>query len=126
MSTSITILQGNVGVDAELKGTATTFSIATDEKYKDKQGNDVEKTEWHRCVCFGGLGEWALKHIKKGAKVVVTGQNQTDKYEKKEFPGAVFYSTSVKVRNIDMIVWAKNDEAEADPDLEVSNDDIPF
>ncbi len=131
MSISITVVRGNVGGDAEQKGSATVFSLASNESYKNKTGEKVEKTEWHRCVAYGKLGEFAMSFIKKGVQVVIAGKNETSSYEKPDYPGVKFYSTSVIVRDIDMITWPEHagtadlhsEETEAPV---VDEDDIPF
>ena len=131
MSTSITILSGYIGSDTEQKGSAYTFSIATDESYKNKEGEKVEKSQWHRCVAYGKLGEFAMGFVKKGVQVTVIGKNETSSYEKSDYPGAKFYSTSVIVREINMITWPEqagaSDLQSGDSEAPaVDEDDIPF
>lgn len=73
------ILVGNLGNDPETKYTQggmaiTKISLATTSVRKDKDGNQVEKTEWHRVTFFGKLGEIAGEYLKKGASVYVEGR----------------------------------------------------
>lgn len=73
------ILVGNLGNDPEVKYTQggmaiTKVSLATTSVRKDKDGNQVEKTEWHRVTFFNKLGEIAGEYLKKGSQVYVEGR----------------------------------------------------
>lgn len=73
------ILVGNLGNDPETKYTqggmaVCRCSVATTSVRKDRDGNNVEKTEWHRVVFFGKLGEIAGEYLKKGSQVYVEGR----------------------------------------------------
>ena len=73
------ILVGNLGNDPEVKYTQggmaiTKVSLATSSVRKDKDGNQQEKTEWHRVTFFGKLGEIAGEYLKKGSQVYVEGR----------------------------------------------------
>ena len=76
-------LIGFLGNDAEVRtndnGNFTTFSLATKSSYK-KDGKYIEHTEWHRCVVFGKLGEFAST-LKKGAHVQIEGELRSREYE---------------------------------------------
>lgn len=94
------ILIGNLGNDPETRYTpsgsaVTNLSIATDESYKDKQGEMVQKTEWHRIVMFGKLAEIAQQYLKKGSKVYIEGKLQTRKWQDQS--GQDRYTTEVVV-----------------------------
>ncbi len=83
------ILVGNLGRDPETKytpqGTAVvTFSLATSENRKDKDGNWKEHTEWHRVVVFGKLAENCGQYLKKGRQVYVEGSIASRSYKDKE------------------------------------------
>ena len=89
MSVNKVILIGRLGKDPEMRYTATNdaiarFSIATGEKYKDKPGNPIEKTEWHNIVMFGKLAEIAGQYLKKGSLIFVEGKIQSKKYKDKQ------------------------------------------
>jgi single-strand DNA-binding protein len=80
------ILTGHVGRDPELKynqeGKAiANYSLATDESYKDKNGQKVEKTEWHRIVAFGRTAEVIGEYVTKGKKLLVEGKLQTRSWD---------------------------------------------
>lgn len=82
------ILVGNVGRDPELKytpsGTAVvSFSIATNERYKDKNGEWQDRTEWHNVKAWQRTAEIVGEYVKKGSKVYVEGSLRTDSWEDK-------------------------------------------
>ena len=81
------ILVGNLGREPEARamqngGKVVTFSLATNESWRDKATNERrDKTEWHRVVIFNqNLGDIAEKYLQKGSKVYLEGQLQTRKY----------------------------------------------
>ncbi len=84
-SNKVTLI-GFLGNDAEVRTNGdrslTTLSIATKSSYK-KDGKYIEHTEWHRCVVFGKLGEFAAK-LTKGAHIQVEGELRSRKYESKK------------------------------------------
>jgi single-strand DNA-binding protein len=79
-------LIGFLGNDAEVRSndnrSLTTLSLATKSSYK-KDGKYIEHTEWHRCIAFGKLGEFAAT-LKKGAHVQVEGELRSRKYDSKK------------------------------------------
>lgn len=79
----------------------TTISVATSEKWKDKQGEQQERTEWHRITFFGRLAEVAGEYLKKGALVLVQGRLQTDKWTDKE--GVERYTTKIIAGEMKML-----------------------
>lgn len=85
-SVNLAIIVGNLGSDPEVREAGGTlvanFSVATSERWKDRQGNPQERTEWHRITAWGKLAEIARDYLKKGSKVYVQGKLQTRKYEK--------------------------------------------
>lgn len=93
------ILIGNVGKDPEIRETSegkkiASFSLATSDTWKDKNGERQEKTEWHRVVIFNqGLAEIAERYVKKGSKLYVSGALQTRKWEDNN--GVERYATEV-------------------------------
>jgi single-strand DNA-binding protein len=101
------IIVGNLGADPEVRHTASgacicNLRIATSEKWKDKQsGEDVERTEWHRVVLFGKLGEIAGEYLKKGRQVYIEGSLRTNKYTDKE--GIERYSTDIVASEMQML-----------------------
>jgi single-strand DNA-binding protein len=83
------ILVGRLGKDPEVRYTpdgmmVTTFTLATDEQRKDKSGERVKTTEWHRIVTFGKLAEICGKYLLKGKMVYVEGRIRTQSWEDKD------------------------------------------
>ncbi|MBW1685814.1 MAG: single-stranded DNA-binding protein [Deltaproteobacteria bacterium] len=82
-------LIGNLGRDPELRYTqsgqaVTNFSIATNEKWKDKDGQLQERTEWHRINVWGKSAENCAQYLAKGRSVYIEGRIQTREWEDKE------------------------------------------
>ena len=83
------ILLGNLGKDPEVKYTPqgkpiAKFSLATNERYKDKDGNWQDRTEWHNIVLWERLAEIAGEYLKKGSKVYIEGRIRTDSWDDKQ------------------------------------------
>ncbi len=92
------ILIGNLGQDPELRSTGggqsvASLRIATAEKFKDKDGNWQERTEWHSVVVWGRQAETVQQYCKKGKQLYIEGRLQTRKWQDKE--GKDRYSTEV-------------------------------
>lgn len=100
------ILIGNIGKDPETRfsaggGAITNITLATSESWKDKQtGENQERTEWHRVVFFGRLGEIAGEYLKKGSKVYVEGALRTREWEK---DGVKRYTTEIVASELQML-----------------------
>ena len=99
-------LIGRLGKDPEVRflpdGTQTTgFSLATDESYKDKSGQRVQKAEWHRIVTFGKLAEICSLYLSKGKLVFLEGRIQTRQWEDKE--GGKHSTTEILARDMKML-----------------------
>ena len=80
------ILVGNLGADPEIRytqgGTAVaTLSIATNRRWKDRDGNLQDETEWHRVIVWAGQAEFCNNYLSKGMKVYVEGRLQTRKWQ---------------------------------------------
>ena len=80
------LLIGNLGQDPELRYTPSgravaNFSIATSERWKDKEGQNQERTEWHRIVLWGRQAEIAKDYLRKGKQIYLDGRIQTRNYE---------------------------------------------
>lgn len=134
------VLLGNLGNNPELKYTPSgspvaTFSIATNESYKDKEGKLVEKAEWHRIVCWNKTAEVAAKYLHKGDKVLVQGKIQTRSWDAQD---GKRYITEIVASRIEFTGSKKQDASEpAESDEphafdfpttqpQKSNDDLPF
>jgi len=93
------ILIGNLGKDPEVKftpsGTAVAkFSLATNERYKDKSGEWQDRTEWHNIVAWQRLAEIVGEYVKKGNKLYIEGRLQTSSWDDKE-TGQKKYKTEI-------------------------------
>lgn len=96
------ILVGNVTKDPESRGNSVaSFGVATNEQWKDKDGNKQERTEFHRVTAFGKLAEIISKYVKKGTLVYLEGSIRTEKYTDKS--GAERYSTGVIASELQML-----------------------
>ncbi|WP_442681855.1 single-stranded DNA-binding protein [Stenotrophomonas sp. JC08] len=100
------ILVGNLGNDPDTKYTQagmaiTRISLATTSMRKDRDGNNQERTEWHRVVFFGKLGEIAGEYLRKGSQVYVEGELRYDKYTGQD--GVEKYSTDIVANEMQML-----------------------
>lgn len=100
------ILVGNLGNDPDTKFTQggmaiTRISLATTSVRKDKDGNQIERTEWHRVVFFGKLAEIAGEYLTKGSSVYVEGSLRYDKYTGQD--GVEKYSTDIICDEMQML-----------------------
>ena len=131
------MLIGNLGKDPEMRfmpdGKAVTnFSIAISEKYKDKNGEQKEVTEWVNIVFFGKLAEVCGEWLKKGQSIYVEGKLKTEKYQK---DGIDRYVTKIIGEKMQMLgskgeskpnVKPAAGKPEANPFDDMPDDDIPF
>lgn len=100
------ILVGNLGRDPEMRympsGEAVAnITVATTDKYKDKSGQMVEQTEWHRISFFGRTAEVCGEYLSKGSSIYVEGSIRTRKYTDKE--GVEKYSTEIRGERMQML-----------------------
>ena len=100
------IILGNLGRDPEVRYTAdgnavTTFSVATTETRKDRDGNSQEQTEWHRIVVFGRLAEVCGEYLAKGRSVYVEGSIRTRSWDDRE--GNKRYTTEIVGRTVQFL-----------------------
>lgn len=82
------ILIGNLGKDPNImvfdNNKKASFSLATSETYKDKEGQKIEKTEWHNIVCSNELADIAEKYLRKGMQIYLEGKLRYRKWEDKD------------------------------------------
>ena len=93
------ILIGNLGKDPELKYTPSgtpvaKFSLATNERFKDKEGQWQDRTEWHNITAWARTAEIASEYLKKGGKVYIEGRIRTDSWDDKQ-SGQKKYMTNI-------------------------------
>ncbi|HKE31361.1 MAG TPA: single-stranded DNA-binding protein [Candidatus Angelobacter sp.] len=111
------ILIGNLGKDPEIKYTPSgvpvaKFSLATNERYKDKSGEWQDRTEWHNIVAWQRLAEIVGEYVKKGSKIYIEGRLQTSSWEDKQ-SGEKKYRTEI-VAN-DLVLLSGRSESEGEP-----------
>ena len=99
------ILVGNLGNDPDVKYTQggmaiTTLSVATTSVRKDRDGNQQEKTEWHRVKLFGKLGEIAGEYLRKGSQCYLEGRIEYGSYDK---DGVKHYTTDIVADEMQML-----------------------
>lgn len=101
------VILGTLGTDPEVRQTASgntvvNMSVATNETWKDRQtGEAQERTEWHRIVIFGKLGEIASQYLKKGSKAYFEGRIQTNKWQDQS--GNDRYTTQIIANQMEML-----------------------
>src|SRR5690554_5691161 len=134
---------GRLGQDVEIRNTQSgtavaTLSVATSEKYKDKSGELIEKTQWHRIVAWGRLAEICQQYLKKGSLAYFEGPIETREWEDKE--GVKRYTTEIKALNMQMLdskggsdsspranpAPAENPAVNLDDDFDDMDDSLPF
>jgi single-strand DNA-binding protein len=98
------ILIGNLGKDPEVKYTPSgtpvaKFTLATNERYKDKDGNWQDRTEWHNIVAWQRTAEIAGEYLKKGRSVYIEGRLQTHSWDDKA-SGQKKYMTVIVVSDL--------------------------
>lgn len=139
------ILVGNLGRDPEMRyqpsgGAVANLTLATTDKFKDKTGQMIEQTEWHRLVFFDRTAEVCGQYLKKGAQIYVEGSIRTRKYKDKE--GVEKYVTEIRGDRMQMLggprVAAESNPSSAAPAPsgagggsppqldDIPDDDIPF
>ena len=101
------MLIGNLGRDPEVRYTPSgvavaTFTIATNESWRDQDGNTQERTEWHNIVAWRKLAEICGEWLKKGKKVYIEGRLQTRSYDDKN-TGTKRYITEIVADNMIML-----------------------
>lgn len=106
MSFNKVILIGNVGKDPEVRHLETgiavaSFTLATTERYKNRNGELQDQTEWHNIVCWRNLAELTEKYIKKGAQIFVEGKIRTRSWA--DQTGAKRYTTEIVADNIRLL-----------------------
>lgn len=130
------ILIGNLGQDPEVKhtpsGTAVaTLNIATNRRFKDRDGNLQDETEWHRVIVWDKSAEFCGNYLSKGSKVYVEGRLQTRKW--KDQSGADRYTTEIIAATVQNLSQRSDSRTEQtlppEPfggDGGVTGEDFPF
>lgn len=131
------IIVGHLGRDPEIRSLpggdpVASFSVATSRKWKDRDGQRQEQTEWHNVVCFGKSAEIAGQYLTRGKQVYVEGRLQTRSWDDKA-TGEKKYRTEIVCDNFQMLgggASGAGSRQEAAPEREPGGDDddqeIPF
>ena len=128
------ILVGRLGADPQLKYTPSgkanaSFNLATNMVWKDQDGNQQEKTDWHRITAWGKLAEVMGEWLKKGSYVFIEGRLQTRSYE--DSNGVKKYMTEVVATDMEML--GRKGEGAGSDDIpppeespQMGDEDLPF
>lgn len=143
MSYNKVVLIGRLGKDPEVRhlesGTSVaSFTVATNEKYKDRNGERKESTEWHNVEVWRGLANVAEQYLSKGKLVCVEGKLKTENWEDKE-SGKTMYRTKIVADNFKMLggrdeeggsngnkQFSQESSHEQNTEPEEIADDLPF
>ncbi|HOI86548.1 MAG TPA: single-stranded DNA-binding protein [Lentimicrobium sp.] len=133
------ILIGNLGRDPEIqnfdKGVKkASFSLATTETYRNREGQEMEQTEWHNIILWRGLAEIAEKFLRKGSQVYIEGRIRNRSYEK---DGQKRYITEIEGDTLNLLGSRQSNDSSsyqenqpaaqpAPPPLQEPEDDLPF
>jgi single-strand DNA-binding protein len=130
------ILIGNLGADPELRYTpggqaVASFSMATTERFKNKDGEQQERTEWHNIVCWSRTAEIANEYLKKGSPVYIEGRIQYRSYDDKD--GIKRYRTDIVAQRLQLLGSRGQADRPAsgppetpEPQVPADDDDLPF
>lgn len=109
------ILTGRLGQDPEVRYVSpdvpvANFTMATSESYKNKDGERVENTQWHKCVVWRHLATLAEKYLNKGSHIAVEGKIEYKTYEGQD--GVKKYFTEIVISNIEFLGKNENSGSE--------------
>jgi len=136
------ILVGRLGKDPEIRSTpggtsVAKFSLATDDRYTDKNGEKQERTEWHNIVAWGKLAEICGQYLRKGKLIYIEGSIRTDTWDDKE-TGQKRYRTDIVANQMQMLdrkgdengggayAGARKTTASGAPTQVEEDDEVPF
>ena len=129
MINKVTLI-GNLGADVEIRYTqdgtpAASFTVATTERWKGKDGQMQEQTEWHRVTAWRRLAEICGEYLSKGSRVYIEGKLKTRSYEQ---DGQKRYVTEIVASEMKMLSPSKKGVSGGDNSHEPSQvgDDVPF
>lgn len=108
------IIVGRLGKDPEIRSTPSgtsvaRFTVATDERFTDRNGEKQERTEWHNITAWGKLGEICGQYLRKGKLVYIEGSIRTDSWDDKE-TGQKKYRTEIVANTMKMLDRRGDDE----------------
>ncbi len=132
------ILVGHLGSDPEVRYTPSgkavaNFSLATTERFTNKEGEKEERTEWHKIVAWARLGEICGEYLTKGSHVYIEGRLQTRNWEDRD--GNKRYTTEIVAQAMQMLgggskkggeVASVEESHPSEEPVSIPDDDIPF
>jgi single-strand DNA-binding protein len=132
------ILVGHLGSDPEVRYTPSgkavaNFSLATTERFTNKEGEKEERTEWHKIVAWARLGEICGEYLTKGSQVYIEGRLQTRNWEDRD--GNKRYTTEIVAQAMQMLgggskkggeVASVEESHPSEEPISIPDDDIPF
>lgn len=137
MVNEVTLI-GNLGNDPEVRTTqngrtVANFNLATSESFKNKEGERITNTEWHRITAWSPLAEIIEKYVKKGSQIYLKGSLKTRSYEDKD--GVKRNITEVVMKELKMLGGRQESRQQHEPQQHIQepvqaqesfNDDLPF
>ncbi len=126
MSVNKVIVIGNLGAKPDIRAlpsgqNVSNFSLATTERFTDRNGAKQQRTDWHRIVVFGPLADMCERFLSKGRQVYVEGRLTTRQYEAKDGSGKRYW-TEIVARQLRLL----GNRTNGDPSKAEASDDIPF
>ena len=133
---NLVILIGNLGADPEVRYTqdgtaAASFTVATTERWKGKDGQMQEHTEWHRVTAWRRLAEICGEYLQKGSRVYIEGKLQTRKWQDQQ--GNDRFTTEIIAREMKILSGGKGKSdsgsgghGDGHRQPPVIDDDVPF
>jgi len=126
MAINKVIVIGNLGANPEVRAlpsgqNVANFSLATTERFTDRNGDKQQRTQWHRIVAFGRLAATCERFLSKGRQVYVEGRLTTRQYEAKDGSGKR-YRTEIVARQLRLL----GNRANANAPKAQASEDIPF
>lgn len=131
------ILVGHLGSDPEVRYTPSgkavaNFSLATTERFTNKEGEKEERTEWHKIVAWARLGEICGEYLTKGSQIYIEGRLQTRNWEDRD--GNKRYTTEIVAQAMQMLGGSKKggeaksveESHPSEEPISIPDDDIPF
>jgi single-strand DNA-binding protein len=123
-----TFLIGNLGNDPELRDANGTpvcsFSVATNEYWRDQQGNKQERTEWHKVVAWNDLANSCAQYLKKGSKIHIEGKNRTRKWTDQD--GVEHSITEIHIKEMEMLDVNNNSHGDNGKPPRSISDEVPL
>ena len=126
MAINKVIVIGNLGANPEVRAlpsgqNVANFSLATKERFTDRNGAKQERTDWHRIVAFGRLADTCERFLSKGCQVYIEGRLSTRQYEAKDGSGKR-YRTEIVARQLRLL----GNRTNGNTSKAETSDDIPF